>query len=403
MPIVKLTQDFIANRLICPDGETKVQYCCDIVRGFLVECRTTSPGQGTYYLRYKTNSKKTCNQRIGSTSDINLADARKQAKMLKGEIAAGLDPKADEKAKKVMLTYGDFFIDHYLPYVTPRKRSWKRDEELYRLRIQKVFGDVKLDAITRQQIQTFHTALLAEGLAPASADHHVKLIRQSLNLAIEWDMLDKNPAAKVPLFNVDNKVEHYLNDDQLTSLLTVLRDPKSPRSVCQIALYLLSTGARLNEALSAIWTQIDKKNRIWRIPASVSKSGKVRVVPLNDSALEVLAELDTEGKFEHLFVNHQTGKPYTTIMKVWSRLRARAGLPFLRIHDLRHMYASFLVNSGRTLYEVQACLGHSDPKVTMRYSHLSSKSMQDAANSASIMIQRGMPVAGDMAGVAKAA
>jgi integrase len=204
-------------------------------------------------------------------------------------------------------------------------------------------------------------------------------------LAIEWDMLDKNPAAKVPLFNVDNKVEHYLDDAQLGRLLAVLRDPKSPRSVCQIALFLLSTGARLNEALAAKWADIGQATRVWRIPATVSKSRKIRVVPLNDSALEVLAELDTEGQFEHLFVNRQTGKPYTTIMKVW--------LPFLRIHDLRHMYASFLVNSGRTLYEVQACLGHSDPKVTMRYSHLSSKSMQEAANSASLAIQRGMPMA----------
>jgi integrase len=217
-------------------------------------------------------------------------------------------------------------------------------------------------------------------------------------------MLDKNPAAKVPLFNVDNKVEHYLNDAELARLLAVLRSPDSPRSVCQIALFLLSTGARLNEALSATWSQIDKQTRVWRIPASVSKSGKIRVVPLNDSALEVLAELKTEGKFENLFVNTRiskktgeevgTGKPYTTIMKVWSRLRLKlkAGLPHFRIHDLRHMYASFLVNSGRTLYEVQACLGHSDPKVTMRYSHLSSKSMQEAANSASSMIHRGMPI-----------
>jgi len=411
MPVIKLTTMMFPQVLQCPAGNARIELCDADLPGLYIEVRATTPGHGSYRLRYKDADGKTCHQAIGTTTDMTLADARKQAKVLKGEIASGVNPKGE--AKKAMLTYGDFFTNHYLPYVTPRKRSWKRDEELYRLRIQKVFGDLKLDAITRQQIQTFHTALLSEGLAPASADHHVKLIRQSLNLAIEWDMLDKNPAAKVPLFNVDNKVEHYLNDDQLTKLLTVLRDPKSPRSVCQIALFLLSTGARLNEALSSTWSQIDKKNRIWRIPASVSKSGKVRVVPLNDSALEVLAELTTEGKFEHLFINTRiskktgeevgTGKPYTTIMKVWSRLRARAGLPFLRIHDLRHMYASFLVNSGRTLYEVQACLGHSDPKVTMRYSHLSSKSMQDAANSASVMIQRGMPVAGDMARVAKAA
>jgi integrase len=391
MPIVKLTPAILTQGLNCPPGKTRLELCDADLPGLYIEVRATAPGQGTFYYRYKDTIGKTCHKRIGSTTDITLADARKQAKVIKGDIAKGIDPKGEPK--KVMLTYDAFFQDEYLPYVTPRKRSWKRDEELYRLRIKKVFGHLRLDAITRQQIQSFHTAILDEGLSPASADHHVKLLRQSLNLAIEWDMLDKNPAAKVPLFNVDNKVEHYLDDEQLQRLLAVLRSPDSPRSVCQIALFLLSTGARLNEALSAKWADIDQATRVWRIPATVSKSRKVRVVPLNDSALEVLAELDTEGQFAHLFVNRQTGKPYTTIMKVWSRLRQKAGLPFLRIHDLRHMYASFLVNSGRTLYEVQACLGHSDPKVTMRYSHLSSKSMQEAANSASLAIQRGRAIA----------
>ena len=392
----------ITQGIPLPDGVARLEACDADLPGLYLELRATSPGQGTFYYRYKDANGKTCHKRIGSTVDMTLADARKQAKVIKGEIASGVDPKGE--TAKVMLTYGAFFADHYLPYVTPRKRSWKRDEELFRLRIQGKFGDTKLDAITRQEIQSFHTALLAEGLAPASCDHHVKLLRQSLNLAIEWDMLKINPAAKVPLFSVDNKVEHYLNEAELARLLAVLRDPKSPRSVCQIALYLLSTGARLNEALSAKWVDTDRQTRVWRIPAAVSKSGKIRVVPLNDSALEVLAELKTEGKFEHLFVNTRiskktgkevgTGKPYTSIMKVWSRLRLKAGLPHFRIHDLRHQYASFLVNAGRTLYEVQQVLGHSDPKVTQRYAHLSTKSLQDAANSASVMIQRGMPVAG---------
>ena len=83
----------------------------------------------------------------------------------------------------------------------------------------------------------------------------------------------------------------------------------------------------------------------------------------NDSALDVLSKLGTKGQLEHLFVSRLTGRPYGTIMKVWSRLRVKAGLPHLRIHDLRHQYASFLVNGGRTLHEVQQILGHSDPSV----------------------------------------
>lgn len=73
--------------------------------------------------------------------------------------------------------------------------------------------------------------------------------------------------------------------------------------------------------------------------------------------------------------------------KVWDRLRREAGLPHFRIHDLRHQYASFLVNSGRTLYEVQQLLGHQSPSTTQRYARLSSKSLQDAANTASIIMK----------------
>lgn len=127
---------------------------------------------------------------------------------------------------------------------------------------------------------------------------------------------------------------------------------------------------------------------MWRIPARNSKSKRPRSVPLNDSALHVLKRLTTKGEFDHCFVNRKTKQPLTTIMKVWSRLRKKAGLPHLRLHDLiRHNYASLLVNDGRTLYDVQQLLGHSDPRVTQRYAHLSAKQLQEAANSASVLIQ----------------
>jgi integrase len=386
LPIVKLSQSFVTNSLTCPSDKPRVEWCCDEISGLYIEVRATTPGKGTYYLRYKDANNKTCHQKLGLSTDISLPDARKQARKLKAEIALGADPRGEEKARKAVLTFDEFFKDHYFPYVTPRKRSWDRDEQLFRLRIQPAFGKKRLNEVTRQQIQTFHTGLLDGGLSPASCDHHVKLIRYALNMAIEWDLLDKNPAAGVPLFNEDNKIERYLNDDELQRLLGVLRTDDN-RMVCQIALFLLSTGARLNEALQAKWGQIDRGQRVWRISAEHSKSKRMRSVPLNDSALEVLDQLSTEGKHANVFVNFQTGKPYTTIMKVWTRLREKAGLPDLRIHDLRHQYASFLINSGRTLYEVQKILGHSDPSVTQRYAHLDSKSLQEAANSASVMLK----------------
>jgi site-specific recombinase XerD len=102
----------------------------------------------------------------------------------------------------------------------------------------------------------------------------------------------------------------------------------------------------------------------------------------------VLRQLDTKDTFDHLFINKMTKKPYTTIMKVWSRLRRKAGLERVRIHDLRHQYAPFLVNAGHSLYDVQKILGHTDPAVTQRYAHLSSAALQAAANSASLAMKK---------------
>jgi integrase len=169
----------------------------------------------------------------------------------------------------------------------------------------------------------------------------------------------------------------------------VLKTDKN-QSVCNIILFLLSTGARLNEALQAKWENIDVERRVWRIPAANSKSGKVRAIPLNDSAVGVLDNLDTKDKFEHVFINKQTGQRYKTIQKVWSRLRKAADLEHIRIHDLRHQYASFLVNNGVTLYTTGQILGHSTPKVTQRYAHLSTATLQDAAATASDQIKQAM-------------
>ena len=295
----------------------------------------------------------------------------------------GADPRAEAKARKAVPTYAEFFEQHYLPHVKLRKRSWDRDEELYRLRIKAAFGSKRLNQITRHQVQTFHSALAARGLAPATANHHLKVIRYSLNLARQWGMLDgENPAARITMLHEDNKVEHYLDEAELQRLLHVLRTDRN-RAVCRVALFLLSTGCRLNEALSATWADVDIERRVFTIRATNSKSRKLRGVPLNDSAVEVLNSLETRGEEGPLFISSRSGGAFTTIAKQWDRIRKAAGLPHLRLHDLRHQFASFLVNDGRTLYEVQAILGHSSSKVTERYAHLSTKTLQQAASSAS--------------------
>jgi integrase len=120
----------------------------------------------------------------------------------------------------------------------------------------------------------------------------------------------------------------------------------------------------------------------------------MRPVPLNTVALEVLSQTHRRDGQEYVFINRRTRKPYTDIKKSWLRLKTLAGMPELRLHDLRHQYASLLVNSGRSLYEVQQILGHSDPTVTQRYAHLSTATLQEAAESASMKIESSMASSG---------
>jgi integrase len=393
MPKINLTQQFIKEGLVCPSDKSVITYYCMAVSGFAVNVSRGRPGRGLYRLQHKVNGKSAWHP-LGSTEDMTLDQAR--AKALQFKEMKALAPKLpvqQVEAPKVMPTLSAFFKTHYLPYAKPRKRSWGRDEEMFRLRIGPVFGGLLLGDISRHAVQGFHASLSENGLAPATADHHVKLLRYMLNLAVEWDLLEKNPIAGIRLFNPDNKVEVLLSDEQLDRLVKAL-DTDRNRIVGDIALYLLSTGARLSEVLTAKWENVDLERSTWKVLAANAKSKKARIVPLNDSAVTVLKRQKTRDKHAYVFVNPQTGKPYTTITKVWGRLRKQTGMPALRIHDLRHTFASLLVANDRTLYQVQTILGHSDPKVTMRYAKFKPHDLVEAASAASLLKVPSLQVVG---------
>ncbi len=143
---------------------------------------------------------------------------------------------------------------------------------------------------------------------------------------------------------------------------------------------LILTGARKREVLDAKWSDFDYERRQWRIP--VTKLGRPRHVPLSDGVITLLNSVPRSDS-EWVFANPDTLRPYSNIFAAWDTARKKVGLRDVRIHDLRHSFASFLVNSGRTLYEVQHLLGHTQIKTTQRYSHLSQDTLLAAANAAS--------------------
>ncbi len=382
MPKVTLNAKFIKNELLCPPPKERIEFGCSEVPGFFVESRASSPGVGTFYQRFKDPYGKTRYVKIGLTTDVSLKDARKRAKQLRSEISLGKDPKADIIKRKNVPLLSDFMVEQYIPYAKEHKRTWKNDQQMFNSKLRDAFGHLRLNAIKRADVERFHVNLRKDRLSFSSCDHFVKLLRHVLNLAVDWDLIDANPLARIKLFRENNHIERYMDQDELAKLMHILRTHEN-RAVCNIAMYLLSTGARRNEAFQARWEHIDIENRVWRVPAGIAKSKKMRAIPLNESAINVLNSVGTKGNFEYVFVNLKTGKPYACIKKGWTKIRNSAGLPKLRLHDLRHQYASLLVNSGRSLYEVQMILGHSDPKVTQRYAHLSTEALHAASDAAS--------------------
>ena len=175
---------------------------------------------------------------------------------------------------------------------------------MQRLRISQRFGNKKINMLTRRDVQQWLNELRESGLAPSTCDHHGKLIRQALNLAVQWELLDSNPVAGVKLFGTDNRVANVMTDDQLQQLMSTFNNPSDGRKVASLAVkYLLFTGARVNEALNARWQDIDRGNRTWSILATNSKCLRRRAIPINDAAMAVLDQLDTEGDPEWLFVS----------------------------------------------------------------------------------------------------
>ena len=149
--------------------------------------------------------------------------------------------------------------------------------------------------------------------------------------------------------------------------------------------FLLVTGARKSEAINAEWCHIDFEKRTWVVP--ISKNGRPRYIPLSDGAVKILEKtrkftIEIYGDCKFIFPNVATGKPYTQIFHPWDVARRKAGLADVRIHDLRHSFASALVNEGMTLYDVKELLGHANISTTQRYAHLSSERLMEAASKA---------------------
>ena len=367
---------YLIDKIQCPDDKDKYDLFDKDCKGLMLEIRPN--GRKVFYFRFVDNRKKQRLVKLADASDISVMQARQLTNKYRSQLAMGEDPFLHQKTLKDIPTIADFIANSYLPYIKTYKRSWDTDVSLINNHILPNFGKLYLDAFTKQDMIAF-IGRHAKTHAAGSVNRVIILLRYIFNCAIRWETagVSKNPTAGIPMLEENNHKERYLTGVEANALVGALKHSEN-QMLQYIIPMLILTGARKNEVLKAKWEDFNIEQRIWRIP--LAKSGKARHVPMSDGVLSLLDTVPMHDGCPYVFANPKTLAPYVSFYISWNTVRKSVGLSDVRVHDLRHSFASFLVNSGRSLYEVQRILGHTQIKTTQRYAHLSQDSLLAAAN-----------------------
>ncbi len=380
MPRCLLTTAFV-EELKRTKPEEKLVYTDEEYRYLRLEYRPG--GKGTWYFRGKDEGGKTKLIRLGNIDEIDVLEARAQAYRLKKILTHGGRLAVRLNMRKYQMTFNDFIETHYLPHASMRKRCWKAEEGTLRRHILPYMGDMRLEDISRLTLSRWLEDRRAEGFAPGTCNRMLFILKYVFNCARRWSFLNDSPARDVSALPDHEFRERYLSEDEARRLLKVLAVATNRQAARAIKL-LLFTGARKSEILQARWEHVDFTRRVLTVP--LSKSGKPRYIPLSRAAMRVLTSIPRRS--EWLFPSPRTQSHLSTLHSQWHKIRTEAELQDVRLHDLRHTFASFLVNSGCSLYEVQKILGHHDPKVTTRYAHLDQDSLLKAAELVGTLLNR---------------
>ena len=381
MPRVHLRPGFVRSA-VCPEGMKKIDYFDSEQRGFMLEVRCS--GGKTYYQRYTDERGRERQFKIGPADVLSLAVARRKARATAAEALIGTDPQERRAELRAIPTLTELVRERYLPHVKSYKRSWCTDETVLRVHILPVMGSSYVDLLRAEQIAALVESMRDKGYATGTTNRVVIVLRHIFNLARKWRIpgVGENPTAGIALAPDVNR-ERFLSLEEAQRLVASIEQDENTAAARAIMLLLL-TGARRNEITQARWEYVDWNNRTLLVPKS--KSGKPRSIALNAAAMDLLRAIRESGQSPYICPSPVTGQPPASLFFPWQRIRTRARLPDLRLHDLRHSFASFLVNHGVSLYVVQGLLGHANTRYTQRYAHLTPDTLREAAETVGVVI-----------------
>ncbi|ANY18665.1 Putative prophage CPS-53 integrase [Tsuneonella dongtanensis] len=365
--------DRLVRELAAPSKGKQIIVRDDLVIGFAV--RKTATGCTSFVVNYVCNGVER-RYTIGSHPAWSVAGARDEAKRLRRLADIGNDPLIERRQIRAEPTLSELW-DRYARDILPRKaeRTQANERSMWKRLILPDLGRKRLRDIEAGDIDHLHNRISRK--TPAQANRALSSVQHVFATAIRWRLISHNPAVGVQR-NSEVGRERYLDTAETERLIAAL-DARGDTPSTLLIRFLLLTGARSGEALKATWDQFDLDLGVWTKPSSHTKQRRVHRVPLSDDALSVLQRVADLRRSEFVFPGARDGH-LTTIKTVFTSICAEAGLANLRVHDLRHSAASFLVSDGASLPIIGRLLGHTQVATTNRYSHLADEPLRLAAN-----------------------
>jgi len=386
--------DAIIKRLPLPEQGARISYDLDLP-GFGI--RITAADARSFVLNYRTKGGRERRYTIGHFPNWRTGDARRKARDLKRLIDDGGDPLGEIEAEREAPTVAELW-DRFEREHLPRKRPGTAVDyrSMLARHLRPHFGrHVKVADVTFDDLVRLHSRITSAG-HPYRANNVIRLASKLFNLSIRWGYREDNPCKGIEK-NYEARRKRYLTADELARLTAALAKHRDKQAADCFRVMML-TGCRRGEALAMRWADLDLAAGKWSKPAASTKQRQDHIVPLSAPTLQLLSEIRAAQSSKnkplgtYVFDGNGSTAHVTRVQRVWRNVLKAAKLSDLRIHDLRHSFASQLVSSGASLPLIGALLGHSNPTTTHRYAHLFDDPMRKAVDRVgAVIVNAGKP------------
>jgi integrase len=364
----RLTEDFVASLEV--NGKDRIVF--DAHPGFGI--RITPSGTKIFIAQGRARGRKR-RVTVGFYPDMSVTEAREEALHVLADMRAGEDPVVERKIRQAAAAAKDLTIaqlgEKWLTdYVRPKLKPRTQDdyERLLAQHINPAVGRLPVAHISRDDVVGLHVSMKH---IPRRANYTISTLRALINFGIDLGYRPpaSNPVRRIKMYR-QRLHERFLTEAEIAKAADAITQAEQsgkvgPHGAAGLRLCLF-TGARSGEITAVEWSHVDQERRLIRLPDS--KTNEPRTIHLSPAALEVLDGIPRVGRY--VIAGAKADEPYKNLKRAWIIARAYAGLDDVRLHDLRHSYASWAINRGISLEMIGKLLGHKVAATTQRYAHL---------------------------------